>query len=84
MQQGLHNCTTRIEKQRISRLIQMKPLLPVLNTQLKIHKANMPIMPIVNNISAPSYKVPKFLSKELQTQLWFQRFYYIQFSISVT
>jgi len=45
--------------------IQKKPLPPSLNTQIKIHKPNNPIRPVVNNRNATSYEIAKFLVNKL-------------------
>ena len=58
-----------IEKQKIKYLFQNKPRPPTLNAQLKLHKPNIPIQPVVNNINAPTYKVAKFLTKILNEHL---------------
>jgi hypothetical protein len=46
-------------------LIQNKRKPPVLNAQLKLHKADIPIRPVVNNVNAPTCKVAKFLTQIL-------------------
>ena len=43
----------------------MKPQAQLLNAQLKIHKHNIPIRPVVNNIQAPTYRITKFPNKQL-------------------
>jgi hypothetical protein len=40
-----------------------------MNAQIKIHKDNLPIRPVVNNIQAPSYKMQTFFNKWLNDQL---------------
>jgi hypothetical protein len=49
--------------------MQINPLFPSLNVQPKIHKGNIPITPVVNNIQAVSYKIKKFQNKQLHTLL---------------
>ena len=46
-------------------LLQISPTLPQLKAQLKIHKDDVPIWSVVNNISALAYKLAKFLHKVL-------------------
>jgi hypothetical protein len=48
--------------------MQIKPKPPTLNAQIKIHKDNEPIIPVVNNIHAASYKIAKFFNKWLKDQ----------------
>jgi uncharacterized protein YeeX (DUF496 family) len=54
-----------INKYKAKHLIQDKPKPPKLNAQLKLHKTDIPIRPVVNNINAPTYKVAKFLTQIL-------------------
>ena len=49
--------------------MQIKPQPPTMNAQIKIHKENEPIRPVINNIQAPSYKIAKFFNKWLNDQL---------------
>jgi hypothetical protein len=42
---------------------------PVLKAQLQLHKSDIPSCPVVNNINAPTYKIAKFLTKELKEYL---------------
>jgi len=64
-QETCHNCTSLTDKQKIKYLLQMKPQAQLLNAQLKIHKHNIPIRPVVNNIQAPTYRITKFPNKQL-------------------
>jgi hypothetical protein len=45
----------------------MKPTAPSLNAYIKSHKQDEPILPVINNIQAPSYRTVKFLNKKLQS-----------------
>jgi hypothetical protein len=49
--------------------LEIKPKPPTLNAQLKIHKDNEHIRPVVNIVQTPSYKTAKFLKKWLTEQL---------------
>jgi hypothetical protein len=53
-----------MHKNQIKHHIQKKPRLPFLKAQIKIHKPDNPIRPVVNNICAPAYKVSKFMAKK--------------------
>jgi hypothetical protein len=52
-----------VRKNQIKHLIQNKPRPRSLKAQIKIHKPDNPIRPVVNNICAPAYKVSKFMAK---------------------
>ena len=54
-----------IDKRQIKFLTQKKPSRPTLKAQLKLHKTDVPIGPVINNRSAPSYKLAKHLAKFL-------------------
>lgn len=69
IQQTISKCNTLIEKQQKKYLTQIKPQPPKLKAQIKIHKDNSPIRPVVNSIYAPSYKVAKFLNQWLTKTL---------------
>ena len=43
-----------------------KPTAPNLNVQLKTHKENQPIRPVINNRQAPAYKTAKHINKKLK------------------
>ena len=68
-QQTLQKCNRIIDKQQIKYLLEIKPRPPILNAQLKIHKDDIPIRPIVNNIQTPAYKTAKFFNKWLNDRL---------------
>jgi hypothetical protein len=65
----LQQCDQIINKKQIKHLIQKTPTPPSLNALLKLHKPEIPIRPVVNNIGAPSYKPAKKLNKILNTHL---------------
>jgi hypothetical protein len=50
-------------------LTQKNPQPPTLKAQIKIHKPDNPIRPVVNNMSAPAYKISKLLAKKLNGYL---------------
>ena len=43
----------------------MKPAPPKLKAQLKLHKIGIPIRPVINNRTAPAYKLAKHLTRIL-------------------
>jgi hypothetical protein len=42
---------------------------PTLMAQIKLHKPDKPIRPIINNMNAPTYKVAKYLLEILNKRL---------------
>ena len=62
--------------------MQKKPQTPTLKAQLKPHKPGNPIRPVVNNMSAPSYKIAKHINNKLNTYLCLNN-YYVKNSISL-
>ncbi|GFG32297.1 hypothetical protein Cfor_02694 [Coptotermes formosanus] len=57
------------DKHKIKHLTRIHRVRPTLTARLKIHKPNIPIRPAVNNINAPSYKVARFMAKNLNVYL---------------
>jgi hypothetical protein len=49
----------------VKHLTQRKPQPPLLKAQIKIHKPGNPLRPVVNNMTAPAYKIANFLAKKL-------------------
>jgi hypothetical protein len=62
----MHNIRDRLQKKYLTHI---KPQPPTMNAQIKTHKENEPIRPVINNIQAPSYKIVKFFNKWLNDQL---------------
>ena len=54
-----------IDKRQIKYLTQMKAAPPKLKAQLKLHKIGFPIRPVINNRTAPAYKLAKHLTRIL-------------------
>jgi len=75
IQKSLQQCDQIINKKQIKHLIQKNSTPPSLNALLKLHKPNIPIRPIVNNIGAPSYKTAKKLNKILKNHLHLNNHY---------
>jgi transposase len=55
-----------IDKRQRQLLIQKKPSATILKAQLKLHKIYIPIRPVINNRTAPAYKLSKHLTEILQ------------------
>jgi hypothetical protein len=66
-----------IDQGQIKFLTQKKPSPPTLKTQLKLHKIDIPIHPVFNNRSAPSYKLTKHLTKILNQYITLNNHYNI-------
>ena len=66
---ALQHCDRTVDKKQIKHLIQENTTPPTLNALLKLHKPNIPIRPVVNNRSAPSYKIAKKLNTILNHNL---------------
>jgi hypothetical protein len=62
---NLQHCDLIIHKNQMKHLTQRKPQPPLLKAQIKIHKPGNPIRHVVNNLTAPAYKIAKFLAKKL-------------------
>jgi hypothetical protein len=69
LQKTISKCNKIIEQNQKKYLMQIKPQSPNMNVQIKIHKENEPIRPVVNNIQAPTYKIAKHLNKWLPNQI---------------
>jgi hypothetical protein len=59
----MQDCSLIIDKREIKFLTQKKASPPTLIAQLKLHKADIPIRPVINNRTAPAYKLAKHLAK---------------------
>jgi hypothetical protein len=62
---AMQDCNLIIDKLRIKHLTQKKPAPPNLKAQLKLHEIDIPIRPVINNRTAPAYKLAKHLTKML-------------------
>jgi len=56
-------------KEQYKYLTVRNPNSPTLKAQIKLNKDGKPIIPVINNIQAPSYKAAKRLNKILQQRL---------------
>ena len=62
--------------------MQKKPQIPTIKAQLKLHKPGNPIGPVVNNMSATSYKTSKHINNKLNAYLCLS-YYNVKNSISL-
>jgi len=49
--------------------MQKTPSAPVLKAKIKLHKIGKPIRPVINNRTAPAYKLAKHLTKTLNQHI---------------
>jgi hypothetical protein len=80
---ALQNSSLIIQRNQIKHLIQRNPGPTSLNAQIKIHKPDNPIRPVVNNIHAPAYKISKFKAKKLNNHLKLKNCYNVKNSITL-
>jgi len=50
----MQECNLIIDKRQIKHLTQKKATPPKLKVQLKLHKTDIPIRPVINNRTAPA------------------------------
>jgi hypothetical protein len=62
----LNHSNLIVKKDDIWKYTSLNPAAPNLSSQLKIHKTNTPIRPVVNWKTAPAYKAAKLLNTTLQ------------------
>jgi len=75
--QTIKQCNLIFHKEQNKYLTVRNPKPPTLKTQIKLHKDDNPIRPVINNIHAPSYKAAKRLNKILQQHLNLDNYYTI-------
>lgn len=61
----------------------MKTSIPQLRSQVKIHKTDKPIRPIVSNITCPTYELNKLLNKKIKDTYTFQNSYNVKNSFEL-
>lgn len=69
IQQVLQKCNVLFDKHKITYLLQINPSPTKLKAQLKVHKDNIPICPVVKYRNLPAYKLAHFLKKLLSKHL---------------
>jgi hypothetical protein len=60
-----------INRHSVKHVVQRHRVPPALKAQLNLHKLNILIRPVVNNINTHTYKVAKFLANKLKECLAF-------------
>ena len=72
-----------IDKKQKQYLTQKKPQPPNLRAQIKLHKPDQPIRPVVNNMNAPAYKTSKLLVNRLNNLLNLRNHYNVKDSATL-
>jgi hypothetical protein len=83
IQKIAQQCNQIIQKQQVKYITQKNPTPPKLNAQLKLHKPETPIRPVVNNRTAPSHKIAKKLNHILNMHLHLGNSFNTQNSITL-
>jgi hypothetical protein len=79
----LYNTVTESCTKTKSKTLFRKIQPPFLEVQIKIHKLDQPFRPVVNNMSAPAYKVSKFMANKLNNYLNLKCHYNVKDSITL-
>jgi len=69
IQQVLQKYNVLFDKHKITFLLQTNPRRPKFKAQLKVHKDDIPIWPVVSYENMPAYKLVHFLQKLLSEHL---------------
>jgi hypothetical protein len=80
LRRTVNDCHHLIDCNRKWNLFNMNPDTPTLRGLMKIHKADVPIRPVVNYINAPAYKLAKFFTKVLQSHIPLPNIYDLTYS----
>jgi hypothetical protein len=65
IQQAVNSSKAIVHKSQHKFTIQMNPKAPRPNALIKTHKVDKPIRPVINGIGTPSYKLARFLNRQL-------------------
>jgi hypothetical protein len=79
----MQECNLIIDKHQIKYFTQKKATPPDLKAQLKLHKIGIAICPVINNRTAPAYKLAKHLTKILDQHNTLQNHYTVTNSINL-
>ena len=83
IQKTAQQCNQIIPRQHIKYITQKTQTPPTLNAQLKFHKPGTLVRPVVNNRTAPSYKLAKKLNDILNKHLLLDNHYTIRNSTNL-
>ena len=70
-------------QQETKHLMQKNPQPSTLKAQLKLHKPGNPIRPVINNMTATSYKIAIHINNKINGYLCFNNRYNVKNSISL-
>jgi len=59
-------------------MLNIRPTTPRINAYIKTHKDNNPIIPVIDNTKAPSYKIAKFLDRRIKEYVNLSNTYTVQ------
>jgi hypothetical protein len=79
----MQECNSIIDKWQIKFLTQKKASPPTLKAQQKLHKKDIPIRPVINNRTAPAYKLAKHLAKILNQYILLNNYYNVSNSTNL-
>jgi hypothetical protein len=83
IQKALQQCNLIIDKRKKKFLVEKKPPRPTLKVQLKLHKPDISIRPVISNMKAPTYKISKDLVRMLSKHITFNNHYNVFNSTSL-
>jgi len=63
--------------------MQKKPQPPTLKAQIKLHKPDNPIRPVINNINTPTYKITKHLIEIINRHIHLSNHYNVKNSTTL-
>jgi len=72
-----------IDKRQIKHLTQTKAAPPKLKAQLKLHKTGFPIRQVINNRTAPAYKLAKHVTRILDQYIALYNRYTVTYSVNI-
>jgi hypothetical protein len=79
----LNNCKQIVGADNKWRYVNLNLDTPLLSGLVKVHKQDLPVKPVVNYRSAPSYRLAKMLSEKLMTYIPLPYIYNIQNSVQL-
>jgi hypothetical protein len=65
----IRECQFLIGKEKRPKYVNLNPSAPTIRGQLKVHKDNCPVRPVINWQNAPAYKLAKLLNKLIATYI---------------
>jgi hypothetical protein len=78
IQQTMQKCKNLIDRNRRKYMLNIKLTAPRINANIKTHKDNNPIRPVIDNKQEPSYKIAKFLDRRIREYVNLPNTYTVQ------